>query len=253
MITYFQAIFLVATHIATAFVLFLFFWKDWFETIKGFLQSLRNREIREVKDGGSYEKLAWLLVVGTIPAGVAGLLLEEPLRAFFASPQSAAFFLIFNGFILYGGELLRRRKKEASESINQAQADFRISKKLSWSKAFGVGFAQVIALLPGFSRSGSTITGGLLAGLSHEDSLRYSFLLATPIIAAAGILKLPDLFSPENHYLLGPAAVGALASGLAAFFSVKFLVRFFKTNKMTPFAIYSITAGVLASIYFLLR
>lgn len=231
--------FLVATHLATAIVLFFFFWKDWMNIVKGMGRSLVQRQI---KDSDYYAKLGWLLVVGTIPTGLLGLLLEEKLRALFASPLSAALFLILNGILLYGAELLRRR---APENQADMEPDQRLA-KLSWSQALQVGVSQIIALIPGFSRSGATMAGSLLVGLSNEDAARFSFL-ATPIIGAAAALKVPELFKPENQSIVGPAIVGALCAGVAAYFAVKFLMRFFHTNKLTPFAVYCFVAGILFS------
>jgi undecaprenyl-diphosphatase len=232
--------FLVATHLATAIVLFFFFLPEWKKIFKGMWQSLSQRRIDK---NDPYQKLGWLLVVGTIPTGIIGLLLEENLRSLFASAKSAAFFLILNGILLYVGEILRKRAKARDGQIA----------KLTWFQAIKVGLMQVIALIPGFSRSGATMTGGLLVGLSHEDALRYSFLLATPIIGAAALLKIPEFFLPQNYSLIGPSIVGALFSGLAAYFAVKFLVKYFHTNKLTPFAIYCFAAGVIYSIVLYFR
>ncbi len=231
--------FLVATHLATAIVLFFFFWKDWLNIIKGMGRSLAQRQIKE---NDYYAKLGWLLVVGTIPTGILGLLLEEKLRSLFASAQSAAFFLILNGILLYGAEILRRKAPETQDTM---EPDQRIA-KLSWAQALEVGVSQIIALIPGFSRSGATMAGSLLVGLSNEDAARYSFLLATPIIGAAAALKVPELFKPENQSVVGPSIVGALCAGLAAYFAVKFLMKFFHTNKLTPFAVYCFVAGILS-------
>jgi undecaprenyl-diphosphatase len=239
--------FLVATHTATAIVLLGFFWKDWVRIVKGMWQSLVDRQISQSNIPG---RLGWLLVVGSIPAGILGLLLEEPLRALFASAKSAAFFLILNGLLLYGAELLRRK---APKIENEDHSDTRVVTQLSWNKALMTGAAQALALIPGLSRSGSSMAGGLLAGLSNEDAARYSFLLATPIIAAASLLKLPEFSKPENHALIGQALVGALCAGVSAFFAVRFLTRFFETNRLTPFAIYCVVTGALSLLFLQLR
>jgi len=235
--------FLVATHLATALVLVGFFWKDWVLIVKGLGSSLVSRQINE-RD--PYSKLGWLLVVGTIPAGILAILFQDQLRDIFASPRSAAFFLIFNGFMLYGAEALRKKAKATSEE----HSDERLA-KLTWTQTLGIGTAQAIALIPGFSRSGAAMAGGLVAGLSNEDAARFSFLLATPIIGAAALLKVPELFTTEGQHVLGQALVGALCSGITAYIAVKFLVRFFETNRLTPFALYCVTAGALISLYFL--
>ena len=235
--------FLVATHLATALVLLGFFWRDWVRIVRGLGRSLRNREIGDDSDA----RLGWLLVVGTVPAGLLGLLLEHALRDLFASGRSAAFFLILNGFMLYGAERLRRRAPvvEGAEG-----GDARIAQRLTWRSALGIGAAQAVALIPGFSRSGATMGGGLLAGLSNEDSARFAFLLATPIIGAAAALKLPDLFGTGGNGVRGPALVGAICSALTAYLAVRFLMRYFETNRLTPFAAYCVAAGVAASLYF---
>jgi len=236
--------FLVATHLATALVLLGFFFSDWVRIVKGLGRSLRDRQIAP---DDADAKLGWLLVVGTIPAGVIGLLLEHPLRHLFASPASAAFFLMVNGVLLYGAERLRRRAPVHEEG----DPDQRISGRLGWLGAVGVGTVQALALIPGISRSGVTMGGGLLAGLSNEDAARYAFLLATPIIGAAAVLKLPDLFSAQGDGVRGPAFVAALCAGLTAYLSVRFLMRFFETQRLTPFAIYCVLAGAAVSIFLL--
>jgi undecaprenyl-diphosphatase len=235
--------FLVATHAATALVLLGFFWHDWVRIVRGLGRSLRDREIRE---DDADAKLGWLLVVGTIPAGILGLVLEHKLRSIFASPQSAAIFLFLNGFVLYGAELLRRRAPEPEHG----DPDERIAKRVTYRSAFVVGAAQALALVPGFSRSGATMGGGLLVGLSNEDAARFAFLLATPIIGAAAALKLPELFGSSGNGVRGPALVGALCSAATAYLAVRFLMRYFETNRLTPFAVYCWAAGAAAAIYF---
>jgi len=237
--------FLVATHLATALVLVGFFWRDWKRIIAGLGRSLRDREIAP---GDGDAKLGWLLVVGTIPAGLLGLLLEHSLRRVFASPQSAAAFLFLNGLMLFGAEALRRRAPGPDPLL--PDGDARIAARTTWNKALGVGTAQAIALLPGFSRSGATMGGGLVAGLSNEDAARFAFLLATPIIGAAAALKLPDLLGSQGAGLRGPALVGAVCAAASAYFAVRFLMRFFETNRLTPFAVYCVVAGALLSLVF---
>src|SRR5207302_1245916 len=168
--------------------------------------------------------------VGTIPAGILGLALEHKLRSVFASPQSAAFFLMLNGLLLYGAELLRRR----APVHETGDPDARVARRVGWRGAFSVGAAQALALIPGFSRSGATMGGGLLIGLSNEDAARFAFLLATPIIGAAAILKLPELFGSQGDGVRGQALVAALCSAVTAYLAVRFLMRFFQTNRLTP-------------------
>ena len=234
--------FLVATHLATAVVLLAFFLDDWVRIVDGMWRSLAEREIAPDNVHG---RLGWLLVVGTIPAGLLGLLFEDSLRSVFASGQSAAFFLIANGVMLYGAERLRRRApvRETAEG-----SDSRIAERTSWTGSLGVGAAQALALIPGFSRSGASMGGGLLVGLSNEDAARFSFLLATPIIGAAAVLKLPELFGSEGNGVRGPALVAALCAAVTAYVSVRFLVRYFETNRLTPFAVYCVAAGIVYSV-----
>jgi len=235
--------FLVATHLATALVLLGFFWRDWVRIVRGLGRSLREREIAPEDTDA---KLGWLLVVGTIPAGILGLLLEHRLRTVFASAQSAAFFLMINGLILFAAEALRKRAPQPEHG----QPDARIARRVSWREAAAIGAAQATALIPGISRSGVTMAGGLVVGLSNEDAARFAFLLATPIIGAAAALKLPELFGSQGNGVRGPAFVAALCAALTAYLSVRFLMRFFETNRLTPFAAYCLAAGLACTLYF---
>jgi undecaprenyl-diphosphatase len=236
--------FLVATHLATAIVLFGIFLEDWRRIAAGLLRSLR---IREIAPDDADARLGWLLVVGTIPAGILGLLLEHPLRSLFASAPSAAAFLTVNGVLLLAFERLRRNAPVFGEDV--AESDERIA-RLSWRQAIAVGTSQAAALIPGISRSGMTMGGGLLVGLSNEDAARYGFLLATPIIGAAALLKLPDLFGHKGDGVRGPALAAALCAALATYLAVRFLLRYFETNRLTPFGIYCIGAGLVCTVIF---
>ena len=232
-------IFLVATHLATALVLLGFYFKDWVLIIKGIFRSLKLRRI-DITD--TYAKLGWLIIVSSIPAGILGLLLEEKLKDLFASPRYAAVFLILNGLLLFGAEMLRKKSRTQNAHNDETIA------KTSWLQAIKIGIAQCLALIPGFSRTGSTIGGGLLIGLDHENAARFSFLMATPIILAAAVLKLPELASSFQAEVIGPILVGAIAAAIAAFLSVRFLTKYFKTKKLTPFAAYCAIAGLAAFI-----
>ena len=273
--------FLIATHLATAVVLFIFFLKDWIEIFKGLGRSVRDRKIAATD---TYAQLGWLLIIGTIPAGILGLVLEKPIRALFASPLTAAAFLIVNGLVLFTAERLRRRQRTlvgahsgaspgsggptpgssvadgaVSDSAvsggadsdgavsDGAVSDAGIATTLSWKQALGIGAAQAAALVPGISRSGASMVGGLLSGLNNENAARFSFLLATPVIGAAAVLKLPELFSPAMADERGAFLVGAVCSAVAAWFATKFLLRFFETRTLMPFAIYCVAGG---AVYF---
>ncbi len=235
--------FLVAVHLATAIVLLGFFWKDWVRVFRGIGRSLRDREIAD-QDA----RLGWLLVVGTIPAGILGLLLQDPLRKVFASAESAAIFLFVNGLLLFAFERLRRRAPGAPEG--EPDVDNRIATRVSWRQAVGVGAAQALALVPGISRSGVTMGGGLLVGLNNEDAAKFAFLLATPIIGAAAALKIPELAGKTGDGVRGPALVAALCAAVTAYLAIRFLMRFFETNRLTPFAIYCTFAGAALAIGF---
>jgi len=244
--------FLVATHLATAIVLFIIYFKDWVRIAKGIFRSLVAREI---SDADPDAKLGWLLVVSTIPAGIIGLLLKDQITGSLLSPQSAAFFLMLNGLLLLLAEWLRKRAARRGTTVAAAlpterlqNNDTRIAHRLSFWQATKVGLLQILALIPGFSRTGSTLAGGLMVGLSHEDSLRYSFLLATPIIGAAAMLEIPALLSSGNTALIQVSLAGAIAAAFAAWFAIKFLTRYFKTNTLTPFAIYCVAIGILSLI-----
>jgi undecaprenyl-diphosphatase len=238
--------FLIATHLATAIVLLLFFIKDWTQIVRGLWRSLQMREIRA---DDKYARLGWLLVAATIPVGIIGLLLQDPLRKLFASPGIAAAFLIVNGIALLAFERLRRRPPRAGDYLGDV--DGRLS-KLTWRQSIGVGTSQVFALIPGISRSGFTMGGGLIVGLSNDDAARFSFLLATPVIFAAAALKLPELLGHEGDGVRGPALVAGLCAAAATFFAVKFLLRFFQTNRLSPFGIYCICVGLACTLIFAL-
>ncbi len=239
--------FLVATHLATAIVLFIIYFKDWVRIIKGMLRSLAAREIG---DADPDAKLGWLLVVSTIPAGFIGLLLKDQIRGFLLSPRSAASFLILNGLLLLAAEWIRvralRRGSTAIDIVEHTEEnDHRIACRLSWRQSFNVGIMQVLALLPGFSRTGTTLSGSLMAGLSHEDALRYSFLLATPIIGAAALLEIPPLLASHNGSLIAASLWGAGFAAFGAWFAVRFLTRHFKTHTLRPFAFYCLAIGII--------
>lgn len=250
--------FIVGLHVATALALLAFFWRDWLRIIGGFFTSLRHRRV-ETPD----ERLAWLIVLATIPVGISGLLLEHLFRTTLGRPMPAAAFLTANGLLLYGAERLRRRGSVEGDAAVAAAAgqperelalasDRRLA-SLTFTQGTLIGSAQVLALLPGISRSGVTMAAGLLRGLSHEDAARFSFLLATPVILAAGALKIPDLFGPLGRGIGGQVLVGSVASFVSAYAAVRFLTRYFQTRTLTPFAVYCSLAGLASLAVLALR
>jgi undecaprenyl-diphosphatase len=242
----FYLAFLVGLHVATAIALVIFFWRDWVGVVRGFVSSIRKRRMDTPA-----ERMAWLLVLGTIPVGIVGLVFEHGLRTLFAKPTAAAIFLCVNGLILLAGERLRRRAatrelvEEHAHHVDAARDVGRDLDTLELREGLFVGSAQILALFAGISRSGVTMVAGLLRGLDHEDAARLSFMLATPVILAAGVYKLPDLLGPNGDGVRGQVLVGSLAAGLAAYASVRFLTRWFQTRTLTPFAIYSLAFGAL--------
>jgi undecaprenyl-diphosphatase len=222
--------FLVLLHVGTAVALLVYFWRDWWQL----LSSLRPGET----DAATVESrhILLLLVLGTIPAGLLGLIFRNGLAGLFADFRVAAGLLILNGILLALGEVLRRRAGSTQLSMLKP-----------W-QAVAIGTSQAIALLPGFSRSGATMVGGLLVGLEHQSAARFSFLLATPIILAAAVLEVPKLLLPASRPVLVPALVGGVVAGALAYLSVVVLMRYFKrqeVNALAPFAVYCVLLGAL--------
>lgn len=233
--------FVVGLHVATAIALLVFYWRDWVAVVGGLVSSLRYRRVDTEN-----ERLAWFLIVATIPVGIAGLALEHFFRTTLGRPVPAALFLIINGGILLFGDWLRRRQIQNKELVTASAARLpatRAAPQLGFALAIQLGLAQCLALLPGISRSGATMVGGLARGLTYPTAARLSFMLATPVIFAAGVLKVPDLFGPLGDGIRGQVAVGSLVSGLAAYAAVRFLSRYFQSHKLAPYAYYCLALG----------
>jgi undecaprenyl-diphosphatase len=272
--------FIVGLHVATALALLGYFWRDWVRIIGGFVSSIRYRQVR-TRD----QKLAWMIILATIPVGLVGLAAEHAFRVIFGKPIYAAVFLMVNGVILYCGERFRPRASVRADAVatrdwelaragapgaapgygvarptggHQAereeelalagQADERLS-RLGYPTAVVIGSAQILALLAGISRSGVTMVAGMGRGLSREDAARFAFLLATPVILAAGVLKIPDLMGPLGNGIRGQILLGSALSGLGAYVSVRFLMKYFQTRTLYPFAVYCFAFGLLSFIY----
>jgi undecaprenyl-diphosphatase len=261
--------FIVALHVATAIALLIFFRAEWVRIIRGFVRSLpASVSARRIVARDPDERLAWLLVIGTIPVGITGVLLEHPFRTLFAKPLAAAIFLTINGLILFAGEALRRKAPTGEDHVVTEQSAVGVGHgltpaaatapdraersltTLSYREAGIIGFFQTFALLAGISRSGIAMVGGLARGLSHRDAARFSFLLATPAILAAGLLKLPSLAGPAGAGIHGQVLAGAAVAGIAAYVSVRWLTRYFETRTLIPFAIYSLVFGIFCIFQF---
>lgn len=241
---------ITALHLGTSIALVIYFWRDWLQVLRTVFSSIKNRQVRK----GTEEWASWLIVVGCIPGGLLGIVLEKFIKGLFVSPVLAAAFLVVNGSILFVGEAMRRRAEAKStyNSPKEREASFRPLYTLSWKEALIVGTAQALALIPGISRSGTTMVAGLGVRLSHEDAARYSFLLGTPIIGAAGLLEVPKL-AGQSSYTWMMVIIGMVLSGVAAFLSTKFLTKYFEKGRLTPFAIYCWVFGLFAlvALYFL--
>lgn len=236
--------FLVLLHLGTATALLIIYRVQWVAVIRGFFTAAVRGEIRT-----DSERLAMLLLVGTIPAAVLGVFLESPIKRLFASPYEAAGFLIVNGALMLAFEILRRRaeRRAALDTASRVEQEERFAEaeRISFRAAALVGACQALAFLPGISRSGVTIGGGLLAGLRHEEAARFSFLLATPVILGAGLLEVPQLFA--SGVPVGEYVAGAVLAGISAYASARFLLRYFRSGRLDPYGWYCIAAG-LASV-----
>jgi undecaprenyl-diphosphatase len=279
--------YIVGLHVATAIALLIYFWRDWVRIVKGFFASLGQfaspaEGTRRFQLQDANQKLAWMIIVATIPVGLVGLKFEHEFRVLFGKPIRAAIFLAINGLILLAGELFRRKasvradqeiarerelvavngsrragtarhatghhaEREAEYSL-AIESDQRLSTQ-GYLSAFLIGTAQILALLAGISRDGVAMVAGMFRGLSREDAARFAFLLATPVILAAGVLKVPDLMGPLGNGIRGQVLVGSVLSGVGAYLSVRFLVKYFRTRTLTPFGIYCIVVGVGSIVY----
>ncbi|HEX5223613.1 MAG TPA: undecaprenyl-diphosphate phosphatase [Solirubrobacteraceae bacterium] len=238
--------FVVTLHLGSAIGLLIYFWNDYVVIVKAFFRTLAKRRAED-----SDERLAWLIVIASIPAGLIGLALEHPLRTLTAKPEVAAIFLMVNGLVLFAAERYRKRAEVRELAIREgAKPDgARELATLDYREAVVVGFAQSTALVAGISRDGVTMGAGLARGLDHRDAARFAFLLATPIILAAGLFKSPDLFGHLGDGIRGQALVACITAAITAVFTVRFLMRYFKTRTLIPFAIYCLVFGGAMVIY----
>jgi undecaprenyl-diphosphatase len=291
--------FIVGMHVATAIALLIYFWRDWIRIISGFFTSLGHWQGWHPRVATRDEKLAWMIILATIPVGLVGLVAEHTFRVLFGKPILAAVFLIVNGLILFCGEKFRSRaslradqeiaaqrdgapgpagpgqpvpradsrqpalqpdghqpvphggghQAVRQEEIADALASDERLAGMGFVEAVIIGTSQILALLAGISRDGVTMVTGMARGLSREDAARFAFLLATPVILAAGVLKVPDLEGPLGRGIQGQILLGSVLSGIGAYVSVRFLVRYFQTRTLYPFAAYCFALGLLSVIY----
>jgi undecaprenyl-diphosphatase len=277
--------FIVGLHLANAVALFAFYIREWTRIVVGFFRTLVRRRIET-----DSERLAWLIILATIPVGIAGLAFEHEFRVLFAKPVAAAIFLTINGLILFTGEWFRRRNlrveaaaatapghlgvaQEPAPAVPPAtgpekrrslvrqfrdermvaldeEAEHDLSSHMSFWSALVIGASQSLALLAGISREGVTMVGGLYRGLSNEGALRFAFLLSAPVIFAAGAIKVPDLTGPLGAGIHGQVLAGTVAALFSSLVAIVFLSRYFKTRTLVPFAIYSVAFGLASVIRF---
>jgi undecaprenyl-diphosphatase len=242
----FYLAFIVGLHVANALALLVFFWKDWVRIVQAFFRTLHTRRVET-----STERLAWLIVVATIPTGLLGLLLEHRVRTLLAKPLSAAIFLMVNGVILLAGERVRRESavRELAAREGTTPEGSRRLDTLEYREAGIIGVSQTAALIAGISRDGIAMVAGLVRGLDNEDAAKFAFLLATPIILAAGIYKIPDLLGANGNGVRGQVLVGSIVTFFVSLLSVRYLMRYFKTRNLIPFGIYCLAFGAFMALF----
>jgi undecaprenyl-diphosphatase len=283
--------FIVGMHVATALAMIIYYWRDWLRIITGFFGSIAHvinpaPDTRRWQPQTTEQKLAWMIILATIPVGIAGVALEHDFRVYFSKPVPTALFLALNGVILLIGERIRRRRigldeqqaleerqveerqmaavgavgaaghSSGQRALKQREADLAVRSdrrltQLGWVNAFGLGAMQIFALLPGISRDGIVMVSGMFRGLSMRDAARFSFLLSAPVILAAGVLKIPDLTGPLGNGVRGQVLVGSILSGVGAYLALRFFVRYISDPKrtLTPFAVYCLAFGLASAIY----
>ncbi|HEX3670646.1 MAG TPA: undecaprenyl-diphosphate phosphatase [Candidatus Cybelea sp.] len=230
--------FVVVLHLGTALALVVYYRTEWYAIVRALIASIVRGRLSDDRD----ERIGWRLVVGTIPVGILGVVFEAPVRRLFGSPAPAALFLLVNGLVMFAGEALRRRQQRVSPG------SYKPIEALSYPASVLIGVAQGLALLPGISRSGISMVAGLLCDLDHESAARFSFLLATPVILAAGLLEIPRLLVPGANVVLVEALCGGILAGAAAYLSVAFLMRYFRSNDLRPFGWYCVIVGAISYV-----
>jgi undecaprenyl-diphosphatase len=278
--------YIVGLHVATALAMIIYFWRDWVRIVTAFFRSLRVLARGGPGRFDADERLAWMIVLATIPVGIAGLALEHLFRTTFAKPLLTAAMLFVNGLILFGGEFVRRQREPAADrqqvadrvavaasgpgtlgpragrhssgqrAIKQAEADLAIASdrrvvSSGYINGILLGTMQIVALFPGISRDGIVMVSGMVRGMTRQDAARFSFLLSAPVILAAGVLKIPDLFGPLGAGIHGQVIAGSIVSFIGAYAALRFFMRYISdsTRTLAPFAAYCLIAGAGAFIY----
>jgi undecaprenyl-diphosphatase len=238
--------FLVMLHVGSAVGLLIYFWRDWVALVRAFFATLRKRRAET-----PMERLAWLIIVASIPVGILGIVFEHTARVATAKPEVAAIFLMINGLILLGAERLRRRAEVRELARREGMKDDggRKLETLEYREAGVVGLGESTALIAGISRDGVAMAVGLARGLDNEDAARYAFLLATPIILAAGLYKIPDLTGHNGNGVRGAALIAAIAAAVTAILTVHYLLRYFRRGNLNPFGFYCLVFGAAMVIY----
>jgi undecaprenyl-diphosphatase len=229
-------------HLASSIALFIVFRKRWIGLIAGTFRAFKSRNFQSTP----FRVLGYI-VIATIPVGVLGVVFGDYFQSIFGKPEYTAVFLTVNGLLLIAAERLSRRDIAHEYLDSDAEIDHRVNAK----SAVVIGFGQSLALFAGISRFGVTMSAGLLRKLNHSVASDFAFLLSLPVIVGASILKLPELFTSDTNELLGQILVGSLVSFVATYFSVSFLVRWFKTKTLYPFAIYCLVVGIASFIRFI--
>ena len=218
----------VALHLGTLVAVVIYFWKDWWRLIiKGF-SDVRNAEGR----------LFWYLVIATVPGAIGGYLLEKKAETVFRSPVLIAVMLICMGILLYWADRRSTKKIEMNH--------------VTFGMSLLIGISQVLAIIPGVSRSGITMTTGLLVGVTRAGAARFSFLLSTPIIFGAAMVKLPGVVSNSSG-ITANFLVGTAVSCIAGIASIGFLLRYVQTKNFSPFAWYRFLLGALVIVVAIVR
>ncbi|HEU5199442.1 MAG TPA: undecaprenyl-diphosphate phosphatase [Ktedonobacterales bacterium] len=241
---------LTVLHLGTTVALLAFYWRDWVALIRAFFKTVIAGRL----DADPQGKTIWMVIVATIPIGIVGLLLQDPIQSlFFASqwPVLPAAFLFANGAVLYVVETLRQREEPAKLDRAKQEQVYATIADLTFKQALVIGCAQIFALLPGISRSGITMVAGMRARLSHEEALRFAFLLLAPVIGAASLLEIPKLIK-AGHTAVIDTTIGSIIAAVVAYLSIRFLTRYFKVGRLTPFAFYCLGAGALSLVLFAL-